>query len=87
MIGELYTNVELMRNPSLRKDSFNIETENKKFTEFIKCYEGLSSDCYAKFNDSYNEEYEKYREIMTHKNFILNKFSDINDVSDKLFLI
>jgi hypothetical protein len=76
-----------MRNPSHRKDSFNIETENMKFTEFIKCYEGLSADCYAKFNNSYNEEYEKYREMMTHKNFILNKFGDIYDVSDQFFLI
>jgi hypothetical protein len=76
-----------MRNPSHRKDSFNIETENMKFTEFIKCYEGLSADCYAKFNNSYNEEYEKYREMMTHKDFILNKFRDINDVSDQFFLI
>ncbi len=87
MITELRTNTELMRNPSHRKDSFNVETESMKFTEFIKCYEGLSADCYAKFNNSYNEEYEKYYEILTHKEFILKKFSNINDVSDMLFLI
>ncbi len=45
----------LIYSISLREKSFSQETEAQKMTEYIKCYDILSKNCYKIYNVSFHK--------------------------------
>jgi hypothetical protein len=74
------------RNPRkriLRKLFKSNKTEIQRITDYMKCYQSLSANCCVSFNGSCIERLEtdgeKFAEI---KSLIVDKFKNIQDVSD-----
>jgi len=80
------TNSRLLNDHLKKVKSFSAEKEDNIFEEYLKCYELLSSDCFAKLNETYFEEYEEFRGIMSYRDFILKVLSITDQVRKKYFL-
>jgi hypothetical protein len=80
------TNSRLLYDHLIKGKSFSAEKEDNIFKEYLKCYELLSSDCFAKLNETYFAEYEEFGGIRSYKDFILHILSVTDHVRKKYFL-
>ena|ERR1700712_2020308 len=81
--NEIFLNSYALNDEKSRNESFDIQTEEQKNNNFIKCYQLLNPNCYSIFNNTYLQyfnEFEDQNEGTDFQKFIITKMGAIYEV-------